>query len=34
MQPEPEGEKKMPLVIMERVQRVLDTTEKLNDKKN
>jgi len=33
MQPEPEGEKKMPLVIMERVQRVLDTTEKLNDKK-
>jgi len=34
MEPEPETEKKkMPLVIMERVQRVLDTTEQLNDKK-
>ena len=32
-EPEPEGEKKMPLVIMERVQRILDTTEQLNDKK-
>jgi len=34
MEPEPETEKKkMPLVIMERVQRVFDTTEKLNDNK-